>query len=327
MQYELIDAILVAKQKRSGRSFEEQRVMDSMADWINQNVPLIDVNHVAEAVTAPGDTPNEVAKGTQLLNSSLGSTAPSMDQNYVTRILQPTVEDPDMIKHPWARSIFTCNLSGNAYAWCDFDPKRATTSNLNLPYILAGNGYLKLAGGRVQLVECGIGEMASTSMVEAFIDKHRVSDVSPVSSELTTMLQLVGCCDMGLEGVSLMSIAACSLALSSAKNASWVQGDPPSRNIRRHASKEVGGLQFHHTTIDMSRPKYLGGLRSDSDGAGEIPWHRRRGHWRHVHPSRPLFGRPTVHGWFWLAEQEVGNKDYGRIYKDHTLLPHPPAQQ
>ena|GEM_PF-4176430 len=106
-------------------------------------------------------------------------------------------------------------------------------------------------------------------------------------------------------------------ALASAKNAQWIDSSP-NRATRRQTTG-ASGVRFRSIVIDMGTEKRRG---HSAQGHGDVPWHKRRGHWKYY--ERPRFGREGEVGWFWVSESEVGDKKHGIIVQDYTVKPPPP---
>lgn len=91
---------------------------------------------------------------------------------------------------------------------------------------------------------------------------------------------------------------------------------PMSRAERRRATLPPS-IRFTRLTIDPMRP-----TRRTSAPAGashETPWHQVRGHFVTYRPEAPMFGRPGLHGTYWIPAHVRGDREHGEVHKDYRV--------
>jgi hypothetical protein len=113
-------------------------------------------------------------------------------------------------------------------------------------------------------------------------------------------------------------VASAVIAFGSARN-SRLEEVPLSRAERRRRDTPPG-IRFSRIMIDPMRTYRPSQVRGNDPALG-TPWHLVRGHWAVYSEQRPLFGRPGLHGRFWVSEHERGDREHGEVVKDYTVLP------
>lgn len=122
--------------------------------------------------------------------------------------------------------------------------------------------------------------------------------------------------------VEMAAVVHSGLVAIHARNVFLSPHDPPEKLNKKRARKGHHPLFRYHTLRFC--PGKVVNKNAQGVGVGKnigsMPVHLCRGHFMHVTPERPLFGRPGCHGRFWVQAHVRGNKKNGVVVKDYEMV-------
>jgi hypothetical protein len=120
---------------------------------------------------------------------------------------------------------------------------------------------------------------------------------------------------------SVLTLLERAILLLNVKNTTTVLVEPPVKvNKKRLKKKQPPIYRYHVLGVSTQRRVVKRSMSyAEAHSQNILPLHTVRGHLATYTKDKPLFGRPGLHGKFWISAHVRGKRSNGTVLKDYAM--------